>query len=186
MIVRGCVLYAAVVDVRHQYNIIKKKKEVKKRVSFDSTDSEAPSSSFINTSPGNPLNIYILTFDASGGCCCCCFYDRVIMHVVATVTAQWMYNTIRRYTHIHIYIYTILSSSTSKRWWNIERHTPLTPFTRSHPIRFGLLRSFLSPSQRNAQVHAAYPLMGSWYRPLTAADRKMRIVVGARRRELDV
>jgi len=44
-----------------------KKKEVKKSVSFDRTDSEAPSSSFINTSPGNPLNIYMLTFDASGG-----------------------------------------------------------------------------------------------------------------------
>jgi len=47
------------------YNKYKKRGE--KSVSFDRTDSEAPSSSFINTSPGNPLNIYMLTFDASGG-----------------------------------------------------------------------------------------------------------------------
>lgn len=58
------------VERRNVINIIRngeRKKRGKKSVSFDRTDSEAPSSSFINTSPGNPLNIYMLTFDASGG-----------------------------------------------------------------------------------------------------------------------
>lgn len=117
------------------------------RQRLDRTDSEAPLSLFINTSlsylpsplwlpPGNPLHILHAKY----------YYTDISTPLAAAATA--LYNARRRrrrnwYPVTRALLYAVLSSSTSKRWWNIERHTPLTPFTQfsfPHPVNIVRLK----------------------------------------------